>query len=183
MHAEPAGDVRFGYVTTRSDQVNKLQRYASKSAAARWFPTFAYLSILALSWLSAVLFYVRQGETNYLYVLSGLLALFLTLGLPALYRRYQESFLGSVLTDDNLRGLVGPKELIVSDNHVEEIGSHIVVRAKWCDIVGIEEDAGRISIILAPLIVIVVPAHAFVRDQERVVFLELIRSKFAAAVR
>lgn len=115
MSAEPAGDVRLAYVTTRSDQIHKLQRYASKSPVARWFPTFAYLSIITLSWLSAFLFYARQSEKNDLYVLSGLLALLLTIGLPSLHRRYRESFLGSVLTEDNLRGLVGPRELIVSE--------------------------------------------------------------------
>lgn len=181
MISEPAGDVRLAYVTTRSDQVDKLQRYASKSPVARWFPTFAYLLIITLSWLSAFLFYARQGEKNDLYVLSGLLALLLTIGLPSLYRRYQESFLGSVLTDDNLRGLVGPKELIVSEDQVEEVGSHSVLRARWCDVVGIEEDAGRIAIILAPMIEIIVPTHAFATDQERLAFVELIRAKFAVA--
>lgn len=179
--SDPAENVTLSYVTTRIDQIAKLQRYAGTSSAARWFPTFAYAAIVALSWLSACLFYVRQGDRNYLYVMSGLLALFLTLALPWLYRRYQDSFFASVLTDDNLRGLVGPVELVLNDQYIEEIGTVTRVKAKWCDIVRIEEETERTTIVVAPLIAIVVPIKAFADDAARREFSALIRARIIAS--
>jgi len=179
--SDPGAIVTLRYVTTAADQIAKLQRYAGMSSAARWFPTFAYAAIVALSWLSAYLFYVRQGDRNYLYIASGLLALFLTLALPWLYRRYQDNFFGSVLTADNLRGLVGPVELVVSDQSIAEIGIVSTVHAKWCDIVEIDEQAERTFIVVAPLIAIVVPSSAFADAERRREFGALIRARFDAS--
>lgn len=169
------------YVTTRADQIAKLQLYAATSSAARWFPTFAYAAIVSLSWLSAGLFYVRQGDQNHLYVASGMLALFLTLALPWLYRRYQDSFFASVLTDDHLRGLVGPVELVIGDDYVEEISTFALLRAKWGDIVRMYEEKDRTMIVVAPLIAIVVPASAFASDEARREFGAMIQARIDAS--
>ena len=174
-----SGDTSIRYVITRGDQIAKLQRYAGRSSVARWFPAIAYLAIVSLSWFSAFLFYVRQGDENYLYLASGLLAIFLTVCLPWLYRRYQDSFFGSVMTDDNLRGLIGPRELLIGDVYLEEIGDRTRLLASWHDILGIEESADRLFIGIAPMVEIVVPTTAFADDQARHEFVELLNSKLA----
>lgn len=170
--------VTISYVTTRADHVAKLQRYARASSMARWFPIFTYLGIVALSWLSACLFYLRQGDKNYLYIASGALAMFLTIALPWLYRHYQESFFASALSFQNVRGLVGNTTLVVEDDYVKEIGPVATIQARWHDILGIEEEAARFFIIVAPLIMIAVPRSAFKNDRERDAFGDLLRARF-----
>lgn len=172
-----SGDITLHYATARADQIAKLQRYAGESAAARWFPVFSYVAIVALSWLSAWLFYVRQGDKNYLYIASASLALLLTLALPWLYRRYQDSFYASVLTDDKLRGLAGPIALAITQEGITEQGAVITVRANWADVVAVERHPGRTFIFAAPLIAIVVPDHAFGSDTERDTFVDLVRTR------
>jgi len=170
----------YRYVTTRTDHVVKLQLYAGRSSVARWFPTFAYVAIVALSWVSAWLFYVRQGEKNNLYIASAMLALLLTLSLPWLYRRYQDSFLSSLLTDDNLRGLVGPIELTINDQAIVEVGPLSTARARWLEVDRVAEEANHIAIWLAPLIVILIPHRAFETGEARHQFLGFIRSRLTA---
>lgn len=166
------------YATTRADQVAKLQLYAGRSSAARWFPPTAYAVIVALAWLSAALFFVRQGDKNFLYVGSGLLALLLTLTLPWLYRRYQDQFFTSILTEDSLGGLVGPVELTIGDESLEEKGNRVSVRAGWRDVVAVERHDRRTFIFVAPLIAVVVPDRIFDSDSDLKAFIDLVRERF-----
>lgn len=168
------------YVTTRADHVAKLQLYAGRSAVARWFPPLAYVTIVGLSWLSAWLFFIRQGDQNWLYLASGLLALLITVVLPWLYRRYQDSFFASMLADDNLRGLVGPIELTVDDDRIEEVGALSTLRARWADVDSVSDEAGHLVILVAPLVAILVPHRAFETDEDRREFAELNRSRVAS---
>ena len=170
-------EVVLRYVTTRADVIAKLQRYASQSSAARYFPPASYFAIVGLAWLSAWLFYVRQGDRNLVYVASAALALVLTVALPWLYRRYQDSFFASVLTDDRLRGLAGPVELVVGEGGVEERSGVSIVHAKWSDVIAVEPQPGRIFIFVAPLVAILVPDHAFASGTERDAFLNLVRAR------
>lgn len=174
-------EIILQYVTSRSDQVAKLQLYAKKSSAARWFPVFAYAVIVALSWFSAGLFYVRQGDRNFAYLASGLLALFLTVALPSLYRRYQDHFFASVLTDDKLRGLVGPVELVVGPEQIEQKGPVTTIRADWRDVVSVERHQNRSFIFAAPLIAIVVPDRGFASEAARDEFVRTVQERFSAS--
>lgn len=179
--SDPAGDIILRYSTSRDDQIAKLQRYAGESSAARYLPVWSYVTIVALSWLSAALFFIRQGDRNYLYLGSAALALFLTIALPALYRRYQHGFFASVLTDDNLRGLAGPVEFTVGESAIEEKGTVTTLRSSWKDIVAVERHSHRTFIFAAPMVAIVIPDSAFGSDSERDALIDLLRTRIDAS--
>ncbi len=165
------------YETDRADQLAKLERYVAGSSVGRTFTKFAYVAIIGLAWLSAVLFYVKQGDRNYAYLLSGGFALVLTATLPWLYRRYQVQFWESVLTAESLRGVIGPTTLTVSDEGIEERGPVTTVRAAWRDIVRLDRTAGRSFVVIAPLISIAIPATAFPSESARVEFERMVSSR------
>jgi|GEM_PF-875550 len=149
------------YEITADDYIAKLERFIGKSPVGRNFTWFAYFAIISLAWLSAVLFYIKQGHQNYGYVVSGLFALLLTLLLPSLYRWYQKIFWASVFTQAAIQGLVGRKALALSDEFIEESGDIHTIRAHWRDVQNIECDAQRTWLVLAPLIMIVIPNSTF----------------------
>ncbi len=167
------------YVTTRADHVAELQLYASRTSAARWFPPSTYAVIVGLSWFSAWLFYVRQGDKNQAYLASALLALSLTVSLPWLYRRYQDNFFKSLLTDDNLRGLVGPVELTIDNDRIEEKNALSTVKARWAAIGSVEDSDDHVIIRVAPLLAILIPHRAFESHEARHEFLAFIRARLA----
>jgi len=161
---------RIEYELTAADHVAKLERFIQGSSVGRGFTWFAYFAIVGLAWLSAILFFVKQGSQNYGYLFSGAAALFLTVSLPSLYRWYQNAFWSSVLTPAAAKGLVGRKTLEMSDDHVEEAGEVLTVRARWRDIQRVDKDPQRIFLVLAPLLAIVIPNHAFDTDDARDLF-------------
>lgn len=126
--------------------------------------------------MSAWLFYVRQGDKNQLYIYAASLALLLTLSLPTLYRRYQNSFLTSLLTDDRLRGLVGPVELTIDEEGIEERRGPMTIRARWSDI-ALENGAKHVIVRLAPLVAVLVPHAAFESIQAREAFVATVRAR------
>jgi hypothetical protein len=169
------------YEITSADQLAKLERFVSESKVGRSFAWFAYVVIVGLAWSSAVLFYVKQGDQHRGYLVYGAFAAFLTLALPSLYRWYQASFWRSVLSDESLRGLVGPTTLTLSAEGIEEARSVTTVRATWTDVVRIDRDRARTFIVLAPLIAIVIPVHAFLDDASRTQFEQQLAAGVAAA--
>ncbi len=82
---------RIEYEISTDDLIAKIDRLVGTSSVGRHFTWFAYAAIISLTWLSAVLFYIKQGQQNHAYIASGLFALMLTLSLPSLYRWYQKS--------------------------------------------------------------------------------------------
>jgi hypothetical protein len=127
-----------------------------------------------LAWLSAVLFYVKQGDRNLGYVAYGAFAVGLTVGLPWLYRWYQRSFWISVLSADSLHGLIGPIVLTVDDEGIEEVGPVVTARSAWRDVLRVDRDSERTLIFLAPLIAVVIPHRAFGDAAAREEFDELV---------
>ncbi len=152
---------RLEYEVTVDDHLAKLNRFVRESPVGRNFTWIGYFTIVALAWLSAILFYVKQGHHNFGYVFSGTFALILTLTLPRLYRWYQNSFWASVFTPKAVQGLVGRKVLAIHDDFIEEVGEKLTLRTNWCDVERIEHDPLRTWLILAPLIAIVIPDRAF----------------------
>lgn len=112
---------KIEYDITLADHVAKLERFVQGSSVGRNFTWFASFAIVGLAWVSAILFYVKQGDQNYRYLLSGSFALILTLTLPMLYRWYQNSFWASVFTPAAVRGIVGRKVLTIHDEILEEV--------------------------------------------------------------
>ncbi|MGK2963833.1 MAG: hypothetical protein ACSLFK_17055 [Gemmatimonadaceae bacterium] len=167
----------FQYETTCADQLAKLERYAAASSIGRRFAQFAYFAIVGLAWLSAALFYVRQGDRNNAYLLSGGFAAVLTATLPWLYRRYQAEFWKSVLTVESLRGVIGPTTLTVSDEGIEERGPVTTVRAAWRDVLRLDRSAARSFVVIAPLISIAIPATAFPSESARAEFERMVNSR------
>ncbi len=168
------------YATARADQLAKLERYVSESSVGRTFTTMAYATIVALAWFSAVLFYVKQGDRNYLYLLSGSFAALLTVTLPWMYRRYQASFWESVLTAESLRGVIGPTTLTVDEDGIEERGPVTTVRAAWRDGLRLDRSAARSFVVIAPLISIAIPATAFTSENARVEFEQMVQTRCEA---
>jgi len=165
------------YETTGADQLAKLERYASESSVGRRFTQLAYVAIVGLAWLSAVLFYVKQGDQNRAYLFSGGLAAVLTATLPWLYRRYQAAFWQSVLTVESLRGVVGPTTLTASDEGMEECGPMMTVRAAWRDVLRLDRTMARTFVVIAPLIAIAIPATAFPSESARMEFERMVNSR------
>lgn len=172
--------MKLQYETTSADQLAKLERYVAASSVGRIFTQFAYFAIVGLAWLSAVLFYLKQGDRNSMYLLSGGFAAVLTAALPRLYRRYQTEFWKSVLTVESLRGVVGATTLTVSDEGIEERGPVITVRSAWRDIVRLDRNTARSFIVIAPLITIAIPATAFPSEIARVEFERMVNSRVAS---
>lgn len=168
------------YEVTVDDHLAKIERFVQDSPVGRNFTWFAYFAIVTLAWVSAVLFYVKQGHQNYGYIISGAFALFLTLTLPTLYRWYQSSFWKSVFTPTAVEGLVGRKVLKLHDDFFEEVGEKLTVRANWCDVKQIESDPLRTWLILAPFIAIVIPNSAFQSVAELDNFVRESRERIAA---
>jgi len=152
---------KIEYDITLADHVAKLERFVQSSSVGRNFTWFAYLAIVGLAWLSAILFYVKQGDQNYLYLMSGSFALILTLTLPMLYRWYQNSFWASIFTPVAICGIVGHKVLTIHDHILEEVGEILTVRVKWRDIKHVDHDSERTWVIVAPLLAFVIPNNAF----------------------
>jgi len=169
------------YETTPADHLAKLERLVSESIVGRRFTWFAYLAIVGLAWTSAVLFYFKQGDLNRGYMVSGAFAALLTISLPSLYRWYQASFWRSVLSDESLRGIVGPTTLAVTAQGIEESGPVTIVRAAWRDIRRIDHGSARTFIVIAPLIAIAIPARAFPDDASRAQFERQLTAHVAAA--
>jgi hypothetical protein len=167
------------YEITATDQVAKLEKFVQGSTVGRNFTWFAYFSIVALAWFSAILFYVKQGHQNYGYIFSGTVALVLTLTLPMLYRWYQYSFWASVFTPTAVRGLVGRKVLHIHDDFVEEVGEVLTIRVNWRDVKRIDNDPIRTWLILTPLIAIVIPNGAFHHANAREAFVSECRTRIA----
>jgi hypothetical protein len=107
------------------------------------------------------LFYVKQGDQNYRYLLSGSFAFILTLTLPMLYRWYQLSFFSSVFTPAAVRGIVGRKVLTIHEDMLEESGDVLTIRAQWRDIKCVDHDAFRTWVVITPLLAFVIPNSAF----------------------
>lgn len=154
---------------------------AGGSVVGRRFAGFAYLAICGLAWLSAVLFYVKQGDRSPAYLGYGAFAGLLTLTLPRAYGWYQGSFWRSVLTTETLRGCIGPTTLRCGADGLEEIGPIASARGAWRDVMKVERDAERIFVYLAPLIVVVVPAAAFADDAAFTGFERDLTARVAAA--
>lgn len=169
------------YLTTRADQLAKLERFVAASVVGRAFTRFAYATIVGLAWLSAVLFYVKQGDQNSLYLVSGGFAALLTLTLPWLYRRYQAEFFESVLSVESLRGVIGPTTLTISESGIEETGPVITVRARWSNRLRLDRSTARTFVVIAPLIAIVIPAAAFSSEAARAEFERAVESRCGAA--
>ena len=165
------------YETSRADQVAKLERYVAGSSVGHTFTKFACIAIVGLAWLSAVLFYVKQGDRNSAYLLYGGFAAALTATLPWMYRWYQAEFWKSVLTVESLRGVIGPTTLTVSAQGIEEHGPVTTVRAAWGDILRLDRSVARSFIVIAPLISIAVPATAFPSEAARVEFEQMVNSR------
>lgn len=175
---------RLEYEVTVDDHIAKLERFVQGSPVGRNFTWFAYGTIVALAWLSAILFYVKQGgHQNYGYVFSGFVALMLTLTLPTLYRWYQNSFWASVFTPAAVQGLVGRKVLEVHADFIEEIGDVFTIRACWRDLQRIDDDSRRIWMVFAPLLVIVIPNGAFHDSSTRESFLRECREHLVSQAR
>jgi hypothetical protein len=156
--------LQLRYEMTAADQLAKLERYAADSVVSRRFLWSAYFAICGLAWLSATLFYVKQGDRNSGYVVYAAAAAAITVCLPRMYRWYQKSFWASVLTAESLRGLIGPVVLTADEDVVEEAGPVATVRGAWRDVVRVDRDAERTLIFLAPLIAIAVPRGACADD-------------------
>lgn len=171
---------RLEYEVTVDDHLAKIESFARDSPVARNFTWFAYFAIVGLAWMSAVLFYVKQGHQNYGYIISGAFALVLTLTLPTLYRWYQSSFWASVFTPTAVQGIVGRKVLKIHDDFFEEVGEKLTLRANWRDVQKIESDPLRTWLILAPLIAIVIPNATFQSVTEQVSFLRESKDRIAA---
>lgn len=171
---------QFQYETSAADQTAKLVRYAGESIVARRFVWFAYFSICGLSWLSAVLFYVKQGHQSLGYLAYGAFAAILTLALPRLYRWYQDSFWASVLTAASLQGIIGLTTLTLSEDMIEEVAPMTTTRAAWRDVLRIEHNQGRTFVFLAPLIAVVVPDGAFPDEAARAGFEQDIQQRIQA---
>jgi len=167
------------YEITVADHVAKLERHIQGSTVGRNFTWFAYFAIVGLAWLSAFLFYIKQGDQNYGYLLSGAVALALTVSLPTLYRRYQAAFWSSVFTPSAVHGLVGRKVLEVHDDFIEEAGEIMTLRAYWRDVQRIDEGDRSISLILAPLLSIVIPNRAFGSASARAAFVRECEARIA----
>jgi len=170
---------KIEYDITFADHVAKLERFVQGSSVGRNFTWFAYFAIVGLAWLSAILFYVKQGDQNYLYLMSGSFALVLTLTLPMLYRWYQNSFWASIFTPLSVRGIVGRKVLTIHDDILEEVGDVLTVRAKWRDIKGVDHDSMRTWVIVAPLIAFVIPNSAFGNAKSHEAFLNECSTRIA----
>lgn len=175
-------NVKMQYVTARADQLAKLERYVAGSSVGHAFTKCAYVAIIGLAWLSAILFYVKQGDRNYAYVLSGGFAAVLTATLPWLYRRYQAEFWESVLTVESLRGVIGPTTLTVSDEGIEERGPVTTVRAAWRDTLRLDRSAARSFVVIAPLISIAIPATAFASESARLEFERMVTARCEAGL-
>ena len=165
------------YETSGADQLAKLECYVAASSVGRGFAQFAYVAIVALAWLSAVLFYVKQGDRNLAYLLSAGFAAILTATLPWLYRLYQAAFWRSVLTVELLRGIVGPTTLTVSDDGIEECGTVTIVRAAWRDVLRLDRNPARTLVVIAPLIAIAIPASAFPNESARADFERMVTAR------
>lgn len=170
---------RLEYEITVADHVAKLEKFVQGSTVGRNFTWVAYFAIISLAWFSAILFYVKQGHQNYGFVLSGTVALVLTLTLPTLYRWYQNSFWASVLTPTAVRGLVGRKVLNLHDDFIEEVGDVLTLRARWRDIELIDVDEKRTWLMLAPFLAIVIPNGAFHKAGDRESFMSECRARIA----
>lgn len=153
--------MRVEYNLTVDDHIAKLDRFIRHSSVSKGFTWAAYFTIVGLAWLSTILFYVKQGQQNYVYMVAGGFALALTITLPSLYRWYQNSFWASVFTPQSVLGIVGKKVLILHDEYVEEQGEKSSLRLNWRDMQAIESDASRTWLIFAPFIVVVIPGSAF----------------------
>jgi hypothetical protein len=175
--------IHLKYETSAADQFAKLERYAAGSPVARRFLWFAYFAIIGLAWLSAVLFYVKQGDRNLGYLAYGAVAAVLTVALPRLYGWYQGSFWRSVLTGDALVGLIGPTTLTVDEVGIEEVGPVMSVRRAWRDVLHVEQDADRTLIFMTPLIAVAVPHGAHPDGTAREAFLRHIGERMAEASR
>jgi hypothetical protein len=158
------------YTITVDDQLARLARYVSNAPHMAWMPRAAYAVIVLMSWLSAWLFYVRQGHASRGYLAYGALAALLTLTLPMLYRRYQDSFFRSVLTAEALRGAIGPATLTVHADRVEQRTGLTAVGGRWSDVTGIEVGAHHTFIMFAPMLAALIPAAAFPDAEARSVF-------------
>ncbi len=168
------------YETNGADQLAKLECYVAASSVGRGFAQFAYVAIVGLAWLSAVLFYVKQGDRNRAYLLSAGFAAILTATLPWLYRWYQAAFWRSVLTVELLRGVVGPTTLTVSAEGIEECGTVTTVRAAWRDVLRVDRSPARMLVVVAPLIAIAIPASAFPNESARQDFERTITTRLLA---
>jgi len=171
--------IKIEYDITLVDHVAKLERFVQGSSVGRNFTWFAYFAIAGLAWLSALLFYIKQGDQNYRYMVSGAFALVLTLTLPVLYRWYQKLFLASVFTPEAVRGIVGRKVLTIHDDFIEEVGDVFTVQAKWRDIKRIDHDSVRTWVICAPLLAFLIPNNAFQDSNSRDAFLNECRTRIA----
>lgn len=172
-------NARLEYEVTVADHIAKLESFVHGSAVGRNFTWFAYFAIVGLSWLSAILFYLKQGHQNYGYIFSGVVALALTISLPALYRWYQNAFWLSVLNPTSVQGYVGRKILEVNDDDIEETGEILTIRAHWRHVQRIDEDPQRISLVLAPLISFVIPLRAFENAAARDSFVAECKARLA----
>jgi hypothetical protein len=166
------------YETTAADQLAKLERFTAESIVARRFVWFAYVAISGLAWLSAVLFYVKQGDRSRGYLVYGAFAAVLTVSLPWLYGWYQGTFWRSVLTVESLRGVIGPTTLTVGEDFVEEAGPVTTARAEWRDVLRVDRGPARTFIFLAPLIAIAIPVSAFPNEAARLQFEQMILARF-----
>ena len=175
--------MQLSYEITAAGQIAKLERYVARAPHARWFPPAAYLVICGLAWFTAFRFYTEQPDHPWRSYAAVALAGTLMLALPPLYRWYQNSFFASVLTNDALRGIIGPRTLTLTPEQVEESGAMTSVRCAWRDVIGVERHASRTFILLAPMLAIAVPASAFPDKDSRRQFDETIERHLAGASR
>jgi len=183
MSEETAETMQLHYVTTADDQIAKLERFADMSWIARAFSISTYLLICGLAWFATYRFYLISRNDDHRFIAAGAVALVLTLTLPALYRWYQSSFFKSVLSDEKLRGLIGPTNLLVDDEGIAEIGPMLTLRFAWNEITEVTSDDKRLIILAAPLIAVVVPYSAFGDRDDASSFEDLVKARAAKAGR
>ncbi len=99
------------YEITIKDYLAKLDKFTSASPVGRYFTWLSYFTICGLAWLSAILFYIKQGMYHNGSILVSVFALLLTFFLPFLYKWYQQKFWHSVFNSTAVQGIVGRKVL------------------------------------------------------------------------
>ncbi len=85
---------------------------------------------------------------------------------PAGYRRWLTNSFRTYATKREMRGVIGPIRLILSDELFVEITETTRSEAKWRDMAGIEEVDGYTFILVTGMTAVIIPRKAFMPEED-----------------